>query len=139
MQEPPQPTKSAKAKLGQPTIKPQDSVSSPSSCAAGSLQRHACSRVSSAESMHLQAGPLLKLQCPCLFAHGDRDALCPVEGLSQTQQEMAQPCENLVIQVPFLSCQIKAASISPICCEGAQGVDGLPGPLHCWGDNHAHA
>ena len=28
MQEPPQPTKSAKAKLGQPTVKPQDSVSS---------------------------------------------------------------------------------------------------------------
>ena len=28
LQEPPQPTKSAKAKLGQPTIKPQDSVSS---------------------------------------------------------------------------------------------------------------
>ena len=32
MQEPPQPTKSAKAKLGQPTIKPQDSVRSLSSC-----------------------------------------------------------------------------------------------------------
>ena len=28
VQEPPQPTKLAKAKLGQPTVKPQDSVSS---------------------------------------------------------------------------------------------------------------
>ena len=50
-------------------------------------------------------GRFLKLQCPCLFAHGDRDPLCPVERLTQTQQEMAQPCENIVIQVliPSLS------------------------------------
>ena len=62
----------------------------------------AASRVSSAKGMHMQAGPLLKLQCPCLFAHGDRDALCPIERLTHTQQEMAQPCENIVIQVHFL-------------------------------------
>ena len=55
------------------------------------------------EDMCLQAGPLLKLQCPCLFAHGDLDALCPSERLTQTQQEMAQPCENVVIQVLFIS------------------------------------
>ena len=54
---------------------------------------------SSAKGMHLQAGPLLKLQCRCLFAHGDRDPLCPVERLTQAQQEMAQPCQNIVIQV----------------------------------------
>ena len=65
--------------------------------------KEAASRVSSAKGMHLQAGPLLKLQCPCLFAHGDRDALCPVERLAQTQQEMPQPCESIVIQVLFLS------------------------------------
>ena len=75
-------------------------ITNPKAC---QHHRGAASRVPSAKGLHLQAGPLLKLQCPCLFAHGDRDALCPVERLTQTQQEMAQPCENIVIQVLFIS------------------------------------
>lgn len=50
----------------------------------------------------MQAGPLLKLQCPCLFAIGDRDPLCPAAKLTETQQEMASKCQTLVVQVCFL-------------------------------------
>ena len=90
------------------------------------------------EDMHLQAGPLLKLQCPCLFAHGDQDALCPVERLTQTQQEMAQPCENIVIQVLLLSSPRRAVSNNMSCSGGSQSDERLCGLLCCGDSDYAH-
>ena len=47
----------------------------------------------------LQAGPLLKLQCPCIFITGERDPLCPAEKLTATQQEMSGTCQTIQIAV----------------------------------------
>jgi pimeloyl-ACP methyl ester carboxylesterase len=51
----------------------------------------------------LQAGPLLKLQCPCMFVTGEKDPLCPAERLTATQQEMSCECQNIQIQVQALA------------------------------------
>ncbi len=52
----------------------------------------------------VQTGPLLKLNCPCMFALGDRDPLCPAEKLAGTQQEMPGTCQNTVFPVRSCTC-----------------------------------